>query len=117
MGALVSTVMCVMIVIEVYGICMRFLKFNMFMAAILMAAAGIAVEEVAHSVAHFILSPGSPQHRISHAMSETFPAIILGSMSTMLSLLPIAFHPIPFYLKYFFFPFTTICVCGLLNGL
>lgn len=116
-AALVSTTMCVMIVIEVYGICMRFLYFNIFMASILLAAAGIAVEDVAHSISHFISSHGSPTHRISGAMCATFPAIIQGSMSTMLSILPMAFHPIPFYLKYFFFPFMMVCVCGLLNGL
>merc|ERR1712217_957955 len=76
-AALVSTVMCVMIVIEVYGICMRFLRFNIFMASILLAAAGVAVEDVAHSVAHFIMTQGSP-NRISFAMSATFPAIIQG---------------------------------------
>merc|ERR1712187_183693 len=106
-----------MIVLEVYGICMRFLYFNIFMASILLAAAGIAVEDVAHSVSHFILSHGTPERRISDAMSATFPAIIQGSLSTMLSITPMAFHPIEFYLKYFFFPFMMVCLCGLFNGL
>merc|ERR1711972_444722 len=87
------------------------------MASILLAAAGIAVEDVAHTVAHFILSNGSAKYRISAAMSATFPAIIQGSISTMLSILPMAFHPIEFYLKYFFFPFQMVCICGLINGL
>merc|ERR1712217_695333 len=113
-AALVSTVMCVMIVIEVYGICMRFLRFNIFMASILLAAAGVAVEDVAHSVAHFIMTQGSP-NRISFAMSATFPAIIQGSISTMLSILPMAFHSVPFFLKYYFFPFQMVCFCGLIN--
>merc|ERR1712217_191056 len=116
-AALVSTLMCVLIVIEVYGICMRFVYFNIFMASILLAAAGVAVEDVAHSVAHFILSNGSAKYRISAAMSATFPAIIQGSISTMLSILPMAFHPIEFYLMYFFFPFMMVCACGLLNGI
>merc|ERR1711920_36434 len=116
-AALVSTVMCVMIVIEVYGICMRFLRFNIFMASILLAAAGVAVEDVAHSVAHFIMTQGSPNRRISFAMSATFPAIIQGSISTMLSILPMAFHSVPFFLKYYFFPFQMVCVCGLINGI
>merc|ERR1712217_962538 len=116
-AALVTTVMCVMIVVEVYGLCMRGVYFNIFMAAVLLAAAGIAVEDIAHSVSHFCSERGSVEHRISSAMMATFPAMSQGAVSTMLSILPMAFHEIEFYLLYYFFPFMMICIVGLMNGL
>eukprot|EP00420_Gonyaulax_spinifera_P007619 CAMPEP_0197926668 /NCGR_PEP_ID=MMETSP1439-20131203/99474_1 /TAXON_ID=66791 /ORGANISM="Gonyaulax spinifera, Strain CCMP409" /LENGTH=925 /DNA_ID=CAMNT_0043549207 /DNA_START=161 /DNA_END=2937 /DNA_ORIENTATION=- len=77
-AAAVTTIMCTVIVLEVYGICMQFILFNMFMASILLASAGIAVEDVAHSIAHFVTEEGAPVHRLSGAMRTTFPAIIQG---------------------------------------
>merc|ERR1712107_12674 len=105
--------MCFLIVVEVYGICMRVVQFNIFMASVLLAATGIAVEDVAHSIAYYVVSRGSVSQRLAKSMSMTFPAIIQGSISTMLSILPLAFHPIPFYPLSFFFPFMMVCCCGL----
>jgi len=116
-SAIICSLMCFLIVLEVYGLSMRILQFNMFMGAILLAAMGIAVEDVVHSVAYFVAARGSVAARLSSAMSATFPAIIQGSLSSMLSLLPLGFHPIEFYQLYYFIPFELICVFGLLNGL
>jgi len=116
-AAFITTIMCLAIVAEVYGICMQILPFNIFMASVLLASAGIAVEDVAHSIAHFITKDGSVQHRLADSMNATFPAIIQGSVSTILSIAPMAFHPVPFYLVYYFVPFLLISVVGLFNGL
>lgn len=116
-SAFICSLMCVLIVLEVYGTSMRLLKFNMFMGSALLAALGIGVEDVAHSVAHFVTARGSVAQRLSSAMSATFPAIIQGSLSSMLSILPLAFHPVEFYQMYYFTPFMLIIFFGLLNGL
>ena len=72
---------------------MRTLKFNMFMDAMLLVTRGIAAEEVDHLVAYFAAARGSVVAELSSAMSATFPTVIQGSLSSMLSLLSLGFHP------------------------
>merc|ERR1719210_2529112 len=87
-AALVSSLACALIVLEVYGICMLFLQFNMFIASALLACAGISVEFTAHLVAAFYLEDSG--------LARTGPAVIQGSLSTLLGILPLAFSPVPF---------------------
>jgi len=91
--------------------------FNIFMAVALLAAAGIAVEDVAHLVSFFVNAKGTPTERLGFAMRATFAAILQGSLSTLLNILPMGWHDVPFYRDYFCVPFTTIVFVGLVNGL
>lgn len=117
LAAVVSALACTMIVLELYGICMLFLKFNVFIAASLLAAAGMSVEFIAHVVAAFSLEQGALEKRLGKAMRHTFVAIILGSISTFVGILPMAFHSVPFVVKYQFAPFALAIGLGTLNGL
>jgi len=118
-AALVSSLACALIVLEVYGICMLFLQFNMFIAAALLACAGISVEFTAHLVAAFYLEDSglAPVQRLGEGLARTGPAVIQGSLSTLLGILPLAFAPVPFVGKYMFAPFALIVGVGMLNGL
>merc|ERR1711881_178824 len=89
---LVSVIVCVMIVVEIYGLMMLIVQYNMFVATGLIACSGLAIEDVAHFVAAFKLTKGSTEHRIATAMKHTYVAIILGSISTFLALIPLGFH-------------------------
>jgi len=118
-AALVSSFACAFIVMEVYGICMLFLQYNMFIAAALLASAGIAVEFTAHLVAAFYLEDSHLPvvERLGESLAKTSPAVIQGSVSTFLGILPLAFSPVPFIGKYMFAPFAITAGLGLLNGL
>jgi hypothetical protein len=116
-AAVVAALSCSMIVLQLYGICMIYLKFNVFIAASLLAIAGMSVEFTAHIVAAFALQKGSVEERLGKAMRHTFMATVLGSFSTMFAIIPMAFHPIAFVVKYQFSPFAISVVVGLINGL
>ena len=58
-SAFASTFACAMIVVMVYGACMLFARFNFFIAAGLLASAGVSVEFTLHLVA-FVDSLGGP---------------------------------------------------------
>jgi len=50
-------------------------------------------------------------------MRETYPAIIQGSISTMLSILPLLWHPIPFIRLYMCVPFLILTAVGMIQGM
>jgi hypothetical protein len=116
-SATIAAIMSIMIVGHTFGICMTFLKFNTFVVMSLLAGAGISLEFTAHVASAFVLSTGSPEQRLADMMKETYPAIILGSLSTLLGILPLAFSPIPFIIQYIFWPFTLVVLIGMLDGL
>merc|ERR1719159_358622 len=114
--AVISVIVCVMIVVEIYGVMMTFVQFNVFVATLLIACSGIAIEDVAHFVAAFRLTEGSVQHRLGTAMTHTFVAIILGSFSTFFALLPLAMHYMDFIILYQFVMFIMLVIIGCVNG-
>lgn len=116
-AAITSTVACMAIVLEIYGLAMTFLMFNVFVAATLLMAMGITIEFTAHLAAAFAFARGAPSERLGHAMAHTFPALIEGSISTLCGLLPMAWHAIPFIVDYFFKLLLLVVVVGLVNGL
>jgi len=114
--ASVSVVVCCMIVIEVYGVMMMFVQYNTFVATGLIACSGLAVEDVAHFVAAFQMTKGNTHQKLTAAMKHTFAAIILGSVSTFFSILPLAFHYMEFVLLYQLVMFVVLVFFGCING-
>jgi hypothetical protein len=114
--ALVTVLICTMIVLGVYGVMMTFVQYNTFVATGLIACSGLAVEDVAHFVAAFNVTKGDTQKKLATAMKHTFVAIILGSLSTFFSLLPLAFHYMDFIVLYQFAMFVILVVIGLTTG-
>merc|ERR1719464_2340588 len=101
-----------MIVLQVYGLGTLFMKFNVFVTAALLMCMGLAIEFTAHVAAAFSHAEGALAQRIGKAMAETFPAIFEGSVSTLLSILPMAFSATfggtIFEVKYFFGSFALV---------
>jgi hypothetical protein len=116
-AAITSTVACMAIVVEIYGLAMTFLMFNVFVAATLLMAMGITIEFTAHLAAAFAFGHGAPSERLGHAMAHTFPALIEGSISTLCGILPMAWHAIPFIVDYFFKLLLLVVIVGIVNGL
>jgi hypothetical protein len=115
--ALVTTLVCLMIVLEIFGISMIFLKFNIFVATTVLAAEGISIEFVAHMVTKFASEQGTSQQRLVKSFRSLAPAVIQGSLATFFGILPMAFSDFPFVVKYFFGVWTIVVVVGLINGL
>merc|ERR1712032_442398 len=101
----------------VYGSTILFAKYNFFVATGLLASAGISVEFTSHLIASFTSVDGPLPERLGTAMAMTSPALIQGAVSTFLSMLPLAFNPIAFVVKYFFGMFAVLVAVGLLIGL
>jgi len=115
-AAALTTLACIMIVVQVFGIGTLFLNFNMFVAASSLMCMGLAIEFTAHTVAAFSHSSGHTAESIADAVSDTFPAIWDGSITTLLSILPVAFSTTVFEVKYFFASFALIVLIGAING-
>jgi len=123
LAAGVTCVSCLMIIVEVYGLSTWLMNFNVFVASIALAGVGLSVEFTAHLAAAYSLSTGSsegrlpPDERLARAVSHTFPALVEGGLSTFATILPLAFHPTLFTVKYLFGVIAMIVGVGLLNGL
>jgi len=115
-AAITSVLALAMIVLEVYGFGMTFLKFNTFTVATLLVATGMSIEFVAHLAAKFVLKRGTTKNRIASAMEHTFPALGEGCLAMFFLILPLAFHPITFVVEYMFAAFVLVVIIGIFNG-
>merc|ERR1740130_179891 len=114
--AIITCLSCSMIVLEIYGLSVALMNFNIFVATFPLMAMGMSVEFTAHLAAAFSLGSGEPVDRLSEAMGHTFPALVEGSVSTFCGIFPLAFHPQVFVVKYIFTIMTMVVVVGMLNG-
>lgn len=116
-GAVITTVACSMIFIQIYGLSLMFMRFNIFVAAISLFGLGMSVEFTAHLAAAFSLNKeGTVEDRLGSAMAHSFPALVEGALSTLVTVAPMAFFPKMFVVKYFFIMLALVVVVGLLNG-
>lgn len=115
-SALASTLACGMVVMVVYGVVTTFSKFNFFLVANLLVAAGISVEFSSHLIVSFNLLDGPLRERLGEAMSHTSPPLLQGAISTFLSMLPLGFADIKFMMKYFFASIGVLVAVGMLAG-
>jgi hypothetical protein len=118
-AALVIFVICMAIVLQVGGFICFFgygVDWNMFTSSVVMASVALAVEDVAHTVCFFLAAQGSKEEKIADAMKDAFIAIIEGSISTVISILPMAFHEVPFFKIYYVLPMTILVFTGVGNG-
>merc|ERR1712217_51775 len=74
-------------------------------------------EFTAHFAAAFSMGKGDPTERMGEAMAHTFPAIIEGSVSTICGILPLAFSPKMFVVKYLFGIIALVVAVGVFNGM
>jgi len=118
-AAIVVFFVCIVIVCEVGGLCCFWgagLDWNIFIAQVVLATVAIAIQDVAHTVAFFLNSVGTTQHKLAESMTDAFIAILEGSVTTLLTILPMIFHPAQFYMLYFTLPFSILVIVGVVNG-
>merc|ERR1712194_679576 len=115
-AGVVTSLCCGLITIQVYGLATAFMNFNIFLATFVMIGMGMSVEFTCHLAAAVSTGEGTIEDRVSAAMVGCFPALGEGCMTTLLSILPLLFHPIPFFKKYFSVVMLIIIGVGALNG-
>merc|ERR1712176_1422431 len=115
--ALVTSLSCCMITIEVLGLSVFFMSFNVFVAAISLMGMGLSVEFTAHFAMAFEMASGGLSERMGTAMAHTFLALLEGSASTFCSLFPLAFAYTLFEVKYLFGITSMVVLVGAINGL
>jgi len=120
-AGIIGMLVAMMIVIDVWGITSAmkpYLKFNPFIVSTCVAAAGLSVEFVSHTIAVFMIGgPGkSGPEKLLEAMKETFLPLVHGTSSTVLALMPMVLSDIPFLTKYFFITLQIVTFLGMLHG-
>eukprot|EP00928_Gymnodinium_smaydae_P021460 TRINITY_DN18371_c0_g1_i1.p1 TRINITY_DN18371_c0_g1~~TRINITY_DN18371_c0_g1_i1.p1 ORF type:complete len:1029 (+),score=266.97 TRINITY_DN18371_c0_g1_i1:173-3259(+) len=115
--AVITSLACCMIFVEIYGISVALMRFNIFVAALSLFGLGMSVEFTAHLAASFSLhKEGTPTDRLGLAMAQSFPALLEGSITTIVCAAPMAFFPTLFVVKYLFGILVLVVVIGMLNG-
>jgi len=115
-SAVIVAVMSMVIVMNMYATMNLFVEFNSFTVAAVLAGVGLSIEFTAHVTSSFVLAPGTPEQRLVAVMQETYPAILQGSLSTTLSILPLVFHQIEFISLYLCIPFLILTAVGMFHG-
>jgi hypothetical protein len=116
-AAVCCTLMIGVVIVEIFGTSGLFVQFNFISASALLMSVGISVDFIVHFVATFQISVGDKKKKLTDSLCSVAPAVILGGVSTVLSLLPVGFSTIPFTRKYFFGLFMVVTGYGLFNGL
>jgi len=116
--ALITSISCGMIVVHTYGIVCSFMNFNVFVATFVLMAMGMSVEFTCHLAAAFSTGRNSCEgDSLGEAMGHVFPALFEGIVSTFFGVLPLAFHPTPFVVKYVFGIVSLVVLIGTINGM
>ena len=117
-GALVIAFVILMIVFEVAGFMGLFsIKLSAIPAVSLIMCVGVGVEFTAHITLSFMLSSGTNDERVGHALDHMFAPTIDGSISTALGILMLGASEFEFIRKYFFFVYIVIVGVGCVNGI
>jgi len=115
-ASIVATMMSAMITIEIFGINALYLQFNVFVCASLLLASGVSVEFTVHIITAFEHQVGTVSERLAKAMATTLPPVLLGSTTTLLCVVPIAFAKVPFLRLYMFSTTVIVIVVGVFNA-
>ena len=117
-GAFIIALVIAMIVFEVAGFMGIFeIKMSAIPAVSLIMCVGVGVEFTAHITLSFMLSSGSKDDRVGHALDHMFAPTIDGSISTALGILMLGAADTEFIRKYFFMVYIVIVAVGCLNGI
>ncbi|CAD7702840.1 unnamed protein product [Ostreobium quekettii] len=91
------------------------LNYTSFVA--LIVSVGLSVEFCSHITRHFMLSEGDRPQRAFGAVKGMGLAVLNGGITTLLSILPIAFSEYPYFREYFFAQYSVMVGIGLFVGL
>jgi len=108
------------IVYEIYASFSHILHFNMFTCTVLLMSVGITVEFTAHLIACYTMETkhlSGPKAKMSYALTVIGAPLVVGSISTFLGTLPLAWSDVTFIKLYFFRAFGVMVGIALANAL
>jgi hypothetical protein len=98
------------------------LKLNAFSLVNLTVCVGISIEFTAHLAYNFLAQPGQDSaagrdERVRNALGFMGPAIVHGSVTSLIAAAALSLSSIQFIVEYYFFMFFFMVVIATLNGL
>ena len=93
------------------------IKLSAIPAVSLIMCVGVGVEFTAHITLSFMLSQGSKDDRVGHALDHMFTPTIDGTISTALGIMMLGASEFEFVRKYFFVVYIVIVAVGCINGI
>ena len=117
-AATVSVFVLASMVIELFGVLgLLGIKLSAAPAVILIMAVGVGVDFTIHVLVGFVTSIGSRNRRTQMALELMMAPVVHGAVSTLLSIVMLAFSDFDFIVQYFFYVLSALVLLGLLNGL
>ena len=117
-AATVTVFVLAAMVLELFGVMgLLGIKLSAAPAVILIMAVGVGVDFTIHVLVGFVTSIGGRNRRTQMSLELMMAPVVHGAISTLLSIVMLAFSDFDFIVKYFFYVLSALVLLGLLNGL
>ncbi|XP_043484332.1 protein patched isoform X3 [Leptopilina heterotoma] len=105
------------VVIQLLGIMGLFnINLSAVPAVLLIVSVGISIPFVVHFCLGFVTSIGGRDRRTKLALEYSFAPVLHGGMTTLLSVMMLAFSEFDFVVRYFFLILFSAVIVGMVNG-
>ena len=117
-AATVAVFVLASMVLELFGVLgLLGVKLSAAPAVILIMAVGVGVDFTIHILVGFVTSIGGRNRRTQMSLELMMAPVVHGAISTLLSIVMLAFSDFDFIVKYFFYVLSALVLLGLVNGL
>lgn len=117
-AATVTVFVLAAMVLELFGVLgLLGIKLSAAPAVILIMAVGVGVDFTIHILVGFVTSIGGRNRRTQMSLELMMAPVVHGAISTLLSIVMLAFSDFDFIVKYFFYVLSALVLLGLVNGL
>ncbi|KAI9550392.1 putative hedgehog receptor patched [Daphnia sinensis] len=117
-AATVAVFVLAAMVLELFGVMgLLGIKLSAAPAVILIMAVGVGVDFTIHILVGFVTSIGARNRRTQMSLELMMAPVVHGAISTLLSIVMLAFSDFDFIVKYFFYVLSALVLLGLVNGL
>lgn len=117
-AATVAVFVLAAMVLQLFGVMgLLGIKLSAAPAVILIMAVGVGVDFTIHILVGFVTSIGARNRRTQMSLELMMAPVVHGAISTLLSIVMLAFSDFDFIVKYFFYVLSALVLLGLVNGL
>lgn len=117
-AATVTVFVLAAMVLQLFGVLgLMGIKLSAAPAVILIMAVGVGVDFSIHILVGFVTSIGGRNRRTQMSLELMMAPVVHGAISTLLSIVMLAFSDFDFIVKYFFYVLSALVLLGLVNGL
>lgn len=117
-AATVTVLLLASMVVELFGVLgLLGIKLSAAPAVILIMAVGVGADFTIHILVGFVTSIGGRNRRTQMALELMMAPVVHGAISTLLSIIMLAFSDFDFIVQYFFYVLSALVLLGMVNGL